>query len=251
MILAEPLNGGNAASAPYHVVAEPLLMLSNEDDRLMPWLAESDAMRNGGKNWRITLRSGITWSDGETVDTEDVDFTFSVVLENDALSSPNAVNLRAEVEYLTVVDERTFEVTLRNPNPRFLHMLMAPRREGSFFVLPKHIWEGNVDRWQTASLTPGFFDPFTGTGPYLLTSASAQELVLERNPDWWGVDAGLADLPEPERVVIRYFESEASAAEAMKDGTLDVGPEMPYEVFQGIVEENPNVIAWSPAAPIS
>ena len=250
MNLSNPLDVTGAASDLFMIVGEPLFLLDSIDDRLKPWLAESYAPSANGREWQITLREGITWSDGEALDTDDIDFTFSVILTTDTLVSPNAVNLRSQVERVTVIDDRTFKVYLRKSNMRFPHELLSARREGIFIILPKHVWENNFLLWQASIKTPGFFDPFIGSGPYVLNAASDDELVLERNPDWWGAKAGFADLPEPSKVLIHYYESNDDAIEALKGDKLDVGPEVSYSEFETITGQNPNVITWSDATPI-
>ncbi len=245
---AEGLDESNNQRSIAH---EPLLVLSDNGDRITNWLVESVEPNTDGTIWNLTLREGVEWSDGEALNTDDVKFTFDIVLNSDTFRSSNAVNLRAQVEAVSVQDERTFTVTLRKPNMRFPYELLAARREGTFVVLPEHIWRGNIEKFFATPLGSGFLKPLLGSGPYVAESITATEIVLVRNENWWGAKTGFRDLPEPERVVIRYLETEQEAIGALTAGELDVGPEVNFATFSEIRAENPNAIAWSETDPIA
>ncbi|WP_169306305.1 ABC transporter substrate-binding protein [Paracoccus hibiscisoli] len=245
-----PLDLTSGAFTAYAIVGEPLFHLTNSNGRLAPWLVEAFEPNADGRIWRLTLRDGVEWSDGEELNTDDVDFTFGLLLNSDTYRSPNAVNLRSQVASVSVQDERTFTVTLRKPNMRFPHDLLAARREGTFLILPRHVWEGNISTFAATPLGSGFLKPLLGSGPYVADSITATEVVLVRNQDWWGAKTGFRDVPEPERVVIRYIETDQEAIDALKADELDFGPEVDFETFTGIREANPNVIAWSATDPV-
>lgn len=247
--VSEPV-GLDESNIPISIAREPLFFLSDNGDRIKNWLVEAVEPNTDGTIWNLTLREGVEWSDGEALNTDDVRFTFDLVLNSDRLRSPNAVNIRAQVDAVSIQDERTFTVTLRKPNMRFAHELLAARREGTFVLLPEHIWNGNVDKFSTTPLGSGSLKPLLGSGPYVAESITATEIVLVRNENWWGAKTGFQDLPEPERVVIRYFETEQEAIGALKTDELDVGPEVDLATFSEIRAENPNVIAWNKTDPI-
>lgn len=243
--------GTDATGTIARIIAnEPLFFLGYESDRLVPWLAESAVSDSDGKIWVITLRDTLEWSDGEVLDTGDAKFTFDLLLNSDRVQSSIAVNLRAQVEGVSVQDERTFTVALRKPNMRFPHELLSARREGTFFILPEHVWQGNISTFAATPLGSGFLKPLLGSGPYVADSITATEVTLVRNDDWWGAKTGFQDLPEPERVVIRYIETHEAAVDALKADELDVGPEVDFATFMSIKAENPNVITWSEAGPV-
>ena len=56
---------------------EPLAFYSAFADETIPWLAESWEYNDDSTELRIKLREGITWSDGEAFDAEDVVYTLN------------------------------------------------------------------------------------------------------------------------------------------------------------------------------
>lgn len=231
-------------------VFEPLFLLDSKSNRLIPWLIEDYSTDDGGLNWSFRIRKEASWSDGKEIDADDIRFSFDFIMREDSFRSPIIVNLRAELEAVSAEDDGTFAITLRKPNMRFPHELLAARREGTFFILPKHVWQDNIDTFAATPLGAGFLKPLLGSGPYVADSITATEITFIRNDNWWGAKTGFQDLPEPERVVIRYIETDDEAVDALKTDELDIGPEVDFSTFMNIKAENPNVIAWSEAGPV-
>ncbi|WP_027244082.1 ABC transporter substrate-binding protein [Leisingera daeponensis] len=240
---------GNAGGL-LSITSEPLIHLAPQDERFVPWLASSVTTNDGGKTWRIALRENVYWSDGEPLDTSDIDFTFDLILTSKTFVAPIAVELRARVESVAAVDDQEFIITLRKADMRFPHSFLTTRREGTFFVIPEHVWDGKMATFSTAAVGGGLLDPLLGSGPYVADSITAAEATFIRNEDWWGAKTGLSELPEPEQVVVRFFEADEDAVEALKADEIDIGIEVDFATFEEIRVENQNVIAWSEADPI-
>lgn len=240
---------GNAGGL-LSITSEPLIHLAPEDERFVPWLASSVTTNDGGKTWRIALRENVYWSDGEPLDTSDIDFTFDLILTSKTFVAPIAVELRARVESVTAVDDQVFVITLRKADMRFPHSFLSSRREGTFHVVPEHVWAGNIATYSSTPLGGGLLGPLLGSGPYVADSITAAEATFVRNDDWWGSKTGFRELPEPEQVVVRFFEAGEEAVEALKADEIDVGIEVDFSTFEEIRVENQSVIAWSEADPI-
>ena len=99
--------------------------------------------------WTITLREGVKWHDGEPLTAYDVKFTFEFVSKPDAAivhwgftypQEPKNIigweEYRAgeadDIPGVKVIDDLTFEVHLKKPNPRFYDECRQ------FFPLPEH-----------------------------------------------------------------------------------------------------------------
>lgn len=234
----------------FSISSEPLFLLDLDNDRIFPQLVEDFETTDGGLNWRFTLREGIEWSDGRALDAEDVKFTFDQILNLESFTAPIAVQLRARVVSVAQVDSLSFIVTLSNADLRFPHRFLTARRESTFYILPKHVWSGNFVTFAATPLGGGFLEPLLGSGPYVAESITATEATFVRNEDWWGAKTGFQELPEPELVVVRFFESDEKVVEALKADEIDVGPEVDFTTFAEIQAENESVIAWSGADPI-
>jgi peptide/nickel transport system substrate-binding protein len=77
-----------------------------------------------------------------------------------------------------------------------------------------------------------------GCGAYRLASwETGQRLILERKENWWG-DQVKADMLQayPERMVFQPIADPNTGAAALKDGQLDVYPNMPPKQFQELKE---------------
>lgn len=233
------------------LTSEPLLVLSKEGERLHEWLVQEIDTNDGGINWILTLRNGIEWSDGEVLNTEDIKFTFEQILNSENFSARTAVELRARVSSVAVIDDLKFIVTLRNADLRFPHQFLTARREGTFYVLPEHVWSGNSATFSTTPLGGGFLDPLLGSGPYIADSITATVATFIRNEDWWAAEIGFQELPKPEQVVVRFFETDEEIVEALKADEIDVGPEVDLDTYRDILTENSNIVTWNELTAIS
>ena len=65
-------------------VYEPLLWFAGANGvNVVPWLAQSYAISNGGQTFTATLRSGVRFADGESLNSSDVYFTYNRLLVMD------------------------------------------------------------------------------------------------------------------------------------------------------------------------
>lgn len=248
---SQPYSRAAEQFQPLLVTGEPLFQLEREDERLVPWLIESYQTNDGGLTWSFVLRDGIKWSDDEPLNTDDIEFTFVNILTSSSFDSPLSVELRARVSSVSIVDDLEFIITLRSLDMRFPHRFLTARREGTFYVLPEHVWSGNIANFSSTPLGAGFLIPLLGSGPYVAESITATEATFSLNEDWWGATTGFLELPKPEQVVVRFFETDDEIVEALKSDEIDVGPEVSIETYQEILSENSNIVTWNEDTPIS
>ena len=216
---------------------EPLFILNYESGELDPWLATGIEANDDFTEWTMTLREGVTWSDGEAFNADDVVFTVDMVLGNEELSEREAATIRAQVASVEKVDDLTVRFTLNDANPRFHVENFGVRIFGSFLIMPEHVWADEDPA------TFAFYPPI-GTGPYTFTSADTNRAIWDRNDDWWGAQTGFQDLPVPQRVVFLETGGEESRAQLMAANQLDAAHSVSIGTFEAIQAQNPNVIAW-------
>ena len=223
---------------------EPLFILNYESGELEPWLGESIEPNESFDEWTLTLKEGITWSDGESFDADDVVFTLEMVKGSEELTDREASAIRSQVESVEKVDERTVRMTLNASNPRFGIENFGVRIVTSLLIMPEHVWAG-----ENPATFP--FYPPIGTGPYTFGSAATNRAVWNRHDDYWGAEAGFQELPEPARIIFLETGGEESRAQLMAANELDAAQSVTIGTFEAIQAQNPNVIAWADGYPYS
>src|SRR5918998_1044338 len=162
----------------HQLIYEYFFYYNLQTGEFIPWLAESYEYSEGFDSLTVQLRDGVTWSDGEAFNADDVVFTYDLLRENPSMIWASEANAR--VESVEKVDDLTVTFNLVDPNPRF-HLnreaFPAVGIWGGITILPQHIWEGEDP------LTFKSSDPI-GTGAYRLTDASQNAMTYERRDDW-------------------------------------------------------------------
>ncbi len=180
-----------------------------------PELAAAWETAPDGLSTTYHLRPGATWQDGQPVTSEDVAYTFKTIKDD---------SLGAYAQWLgdyvgaDTPDPQT--VVLKYAKPQAFDPALA------IPILPKHIWS-TMDAKAIQTFTN---DQPVGSGPFKLAEWKQGETVtLERNDAFWGKPA------VPARIIYILYGSEDVAAQALKNGDVDVLTEVPPTVWDGIV----------------
>jgi peptide/nickel transport system substrate-binding protein len=129
------------------------LFAMDEAFNIRPQMVESWRTSEATLVTTITLREGLTWHDGTMVTSEDCIASLKRWSARDPIGQKLAESLR---EY-RAIDERTFEIVLREPFGALLEALAKP--SGTVpFMMPRRVAE--TDPFQQIS------DP-TGSGPFV------------------------------------------------------------------------------------
>jgi peptide/nickel transport system substrate-binding protein len=163
-------------------------------DRWRPLLAESITPERNSTQWRIKLRKGITFSNGEPL-------TGDVVKANlDAQkASPLTAGVFAPVIGSEVLDEHTVQVHLSQPWGSFPNALST--QVG--MIIPK----SSLANPEQASRRP------VGTGPFMFASHTPDNrLIVRKNPRYW--QKGKPYLNQVEFRILPDFQTRAQTLEA-------------------------------------
>ncbi|HEU0223411.1 MAG TPA: ABC transporter substrate-binding protein [Paracoccaceae bacterium] len=170
---------------------------------IIPALAESWEISPDGRVYTFHLHSGVTFSDGTTMDADDVKFSL------DRARAPDSVNaqkgLFAGIASVEAVDPQTVKVTLKQPNGSFLFnmawgdaVIVAPESAASNATNP------------------------VGTGPYVLEEwVKGDKIVLKKREGYWGTPVKL------DAVTFRVIADPTAAFAAMMAEDIDVYPAFP------------------------
>lgn len=176
------------------------VMLRTADLEIEPWLAESVEQLDD-LTWRVTLREGVTFTNGEILDAAALEYSLSRILDP-SLQSPIRQWFSGFTD-MAVVDTNVLEIATSMPDPLF-----RARMSLLFPVPPGYVEE--VGHTQFAR------EP-VGTGPYRLVSWTRDDSVnLEANPDYWG------EAPSFERVTFRVVPEELARVFALQTGEADI-----------------------------
>ena len=153
----------------------------DEDGKPYASLAESWSLSADGRTYTFRLRSGLTFSDGSTLDATDVRRSWLRMLDPatqttapDVLSIIQGAGERLaggpeDGVAIEAPDARTLVVTLSHAAAYFTAIIATP----TAFVVPPSA-TGSDDSWQSQ-------DSFIGSGPYVVDGTGGTDLILHAN----------------------------------------------------------------------
>jgi len=182
---------GDEAGAAYGLIAESI----DCDDALDSCL--------------FKLRPQARFQDGTPIRAEDVAFSFQLLRDQ---GHPRYALRFQQIDKVSVVDPLQVRFHFSGEHRRSL-----PLVAGQLPVLPKHYWQDK--KFSEPSLTAPVI-----SGPYRVSKIQpGRQIVLERDPQYWG-----RDLPVNkgrynfDRVIIDFYRDAEVAFEAFKAGRYDV-----------------------------
>jgi peptide/nickel transport system substrate-binding protein len=180
---------------------------------LIPQLAS--AVPTGGSDgntYTFKLRSGVKWSDGTPLTSDDVLFTYNLIFapEYSAVASPRRGSFTQYVESISAPDPQTFVIKTKSTYAPLL------TNHGTYAIMPKHVLASlppaqiNTASYNSApTVTNGMFKFVRWT--------QGAEVVLARNPDYHG------GAPYLDQWVYKVVPEQDTIGEQLKTGEIDVG----------------------------
>ena len=168
-----------------------------QDGTIVPGLASSWTISPDGKTYDFTLRSGVTFSDGEPFTADDAVFSIDYVKTKWTVSVAAAMKVVASA---TAVSPTHLRVVLSRPDNLWLFKMTT--RIGAM-MSPKHV--GNL---ATDAI---------GTGPYVFSKwIHLDSITLTRNPTYWGSPA------LEKTIVFKYFKDPTAMNNALLTGQIQI-----------------------------
>ncbi len=250
-VLRRGLTGSNDHNSILRIVGPQGLTRWNvEWTEVLPNLAASWEIENGGRSFVFRLRPGTKWSDGQPFTADDILFNMNDVFLNKEfgtiLSRYMIGGKPATVEKL---DDHTVRFSFAQPYGSFLADLASPRGQHPT-LFPKHYcsqfharynpdaaklaasagvatWQalftskcGDIEipaRWGNRNKPT--LDPWVITEPYV---GGAVRVVLERNPYFWQVDTKGQQLPYIDRIENTVYQNPEALLIAAIGGNIDM-----------------------------
>ncbi len=202
-----------------------LVVNSVDKKEIIPNIATSVDISPDSKVYTIVLRKGLKWSDGQPMDTKDVNFWWKSIATNKTITPSQT---EWEGVTLNIIDDVTFEMKFSTAKPLQLNA-MAEYQWNAYFA-PEHYLKqfhpdyANADELAKKAKDAGFDDwgkffvdrndyqnnPDLPTmTPWMLVTkgAGASQIIFERNPYYWAVDTAGNQLPYMDTCVMNIVES--------------------------------------------
>ena len=168
-----------------------------QDGTIVPGLAEKWTVSPDGKTYDFTLRSGVTFSDGQPFTADDAVFSINYVKTKWTVNVAGAMKVVASA---TAVSPTELKVVLSHPDNLWLFKMTT--RIGAM-MSPKH-----VNALATEAV---------GTGPYVFSNwIHGDSITLTRNPHYWGSPA------LEKTIVFKYFKDPTAMNNALLTGQIQV-----------------------------
>ena len=239
-----PYNLGGTLQQGVALFHEPLVYADMLDGHEYPWLAESWEYNDDATELTYYLREGVTWSDGEEFNAEDVAYTLNTLRDLGATVQQGGV-YQTFVKEAEVVDDLTVKITFNDPAPRFHSEVMVSKGDVANFIVPQHVWEDKD--WAEYTAYNDGAGPVT-TSPWRFSYADETRRIIDRVEscdEWWACRTGFADLPEIERFVQVIITDQQGQATALIRNEIDQTHDLRVDLIEKILEENPDATTWT------
>jgi peptide/nickel transport system substrate-binding protein len=180
------------------------------DTGLTTWTISED-----GLTYTFTVRDDANWSDGTPITANDVKFTM------DAIAQPNVETIRKSfldhISAINVIDDKTFEVVLTDPNCNIWNDL-------STRIMPAHKFAADYSDFITSEFNQ---KPDISGGPYLLDEWAPDEYIrFKVNPSYWET------LPDFEVLVMQVIPDPTVVVQSLISGDVDIAAITPEDASQ-------------------
>jgi peptide/nickel transport system substrate-binding protein len=183
------------------------LMERNSDGVYEGFLASDLTSNDDFTVWTLTLRPDVTFHNGTPLTAQTIVDMFPIQQAGTAASAAVASAYLTEVNAL---DDLTVEYTLSQPNVAFPSFLSTAPLGFPF------------DPAAATADSAGYSTNPIGTGPFVMKSRDIDnETIVERNPDYWYVDADGNQLPFLDSISFRPIPDEGTRLDALISGTTN------------------------------
>lgn len=202
-------------------VYEPLVWYNppGSKEQFTPALASSWSVSDDGLTWTFKLRKNVKFHDGEAFDAK----AAKGALDRTISMKKGAYYIWSSVESITAADSHTLVIKTKTPQPLDL---VASSQYGAYIYSPKAAEKG-ADWFNQGNAA--------GTGPYKVRQwDKAQQVVLEKNADYWG---GWTD-SNFDRVILKVVTENSTQLQMLKAGEAQYISLVPADMVESVNQES-------------
>ncbi len=202
------------------LTSSKLIRVNRATRALEPGLVEKWATSPDNLTFTLTLRDGVTWSDGTPFTSADVLFTFQAIYDPKVGSViANGVRVQGQPLKVTAPDAKTVVVTLPGAFGPGIAIL------DNVHIQPKHKLQAALDAGRFSQALGVDTPPanLAAIGPFVLRSYEpGQRMVFDRNPRYWKKDAAGIQLPYADQVVLEVVPDQNAELVRLQSGQIDM-----------------------------
>jgi ABC-type transport system substrate-binding protein len=218
-----PAAGGNTAWVANNIFNSLLTLTPPPELKVVPELAKSWEVLDGGRTYVFRLEEGVTFHDGTDFDAHAAKWNFDRVLDPEVKSW--VAPYYEDVEEVEAVDKYTLRVRMKEPFGA-LHRVLAGYFQGIQMASPKafELYGKNWGRHPS------------GTGPYKMKAwVPGERVILEKNPHYFK-----KGFPYLDTLEFRVMRDSVAASAALRAGEIDFIARVPLQqVF--VLEKTPDI----------
>lgn len=192
-------------------IYERMFEIDGDTKEIKPVHALSAKPSDDFKRWRVTLRQGVKFSNGENLNADAYITHFDRLLKGKKGRFAGRYRrlMGPRLDHVEKVDGHTVDFVFSQPSPGFLNLAAQPNMS----------WWVTAPAYLNANHTkPDFNANPVGAGPYMLKEWKDGAFVrLVRNPHYWNKDAQYLD-----EITVMFIPPESSRVQALRAGTLDI-----------------------------
>jgi peptide/nickel transport system substrate-binding protein len=234
------------------VVYDALVRFSPDGSEVIPHIAKGWESNDDFTVWKVFLRKGMKWSDGEPFTADDIMFWYNHILLNEELMPSVPIwmqNADGSVATVEKLDDTTVQWTFKQPNTAFLldlankdgadksiaNLAFAPAHYLEQFhpdfvdpaALDAKVKERGFETWTelfAVEALPHLSGKRPSTAAWVPdnSTVSDQVFTLKRNPYYFAVDPEGNQLPYIDSVKFTFFADKEALNLAAVGGQIDM-----------------------------
>jgi len=220
------------------LVYDLLLYYDPINNRFIPGLAINYTHSSDGLEWTFILRKDAKFHDGSPINAEAVKFSIERVMK----LGMGPAFIWDPVDRIEVVDDYTIKFYLKYPAP--LDSIVASAY-GAYIINPKVVSWANATNITDMKINEWFNKGNSaGSGAYRLVKWDPEhEVILEKNPEWWGWKlAGypLSSPKAPDVFIVKIVKDAVTQERLVTAGEINIAQSVPLEDLESL-KNNPKL----------